>query len=421
MYKQTVLDNGLRMLTSNMPHVRSVSISFFIGVGARYEEAEQSGTSHYVEHLLFKGTQQRQTANDICEAIEAVGGVFNGGTDKEITVYWAKVTNEHLPLALDVLADVIRCSRMDEADVEKERQVIIEEINMSMDSPHQRVNMLIDEVIWPEQSLGRDVAGSKETVQAADRNQLIDFWKAHYVPSQTVISVAGDMEHQEVETAVHGLLSDWKDGQHSKWFPAIDSQDAPRLIVEAKDTEQAHVCLGLRGLSILHPDRFILNILNIVLGEGMSCRLFREIRENLGLAYDIHSYVSHFKDSGSLVVYGGISPKNVEPLIQAVLTELVKLKDNLVPETELSKAKEMAKGRLLLRMEDSRSVSSWNGGQEIMLGKIKSVDEMVSIIEAITADDLKRVAGDLVLSNGLNLAAVGPHLNENRLKDLLVL
>ena len=274
MYQKTVLPNGLRVLTSNMPHVRSVSISVFIGAGSRYESSEKAGISHFVEHLLFKGTQQRPTSNAIAEAIEGIGGVLNGGTDKELTVYWIKAMNSHLELALDVLADLVRNSKFDPVEAEKERQVIIEEINMSMDSPQQRVNMLIDEIVWPDQPLGRDVAGSKESVMACTHQMLIDYWKCQYGPSNTVISVAGDVQHDEVAILTERLFGDWVDGDSTTWFPAQNNQDSPRIITDQRDTEQSHLCLAVRGLASEHPDRFIFDIINVILGEGMSCRLF---------------------------------------------------------------------------------------------------------------------------------------------------
>jgi predicted Zn-dependent peptidase len=420
-YQKTVLPNGLRILTSNMPHVRSVSVNVFIGAGSRYESGEKSGISHFVEHLLFKGTQQRPTSNTIAETIEGIGGVLNGGTDKELTVYWIKAMNSHLELALDVLADMVLNSKFDPVEAEKERQVIIEEINMSMDSPQQRVNLLIDEIVWPDQPLGRDVAGSKETVLACTHQMLIDYWKCQYGPSNTVVSVAGDVHHDEVVTIANRLFGDWTDGNPTTWFPAQNNQDIPRIIADHRDTEQSHICLALRGPSSEHPDRFIFDIINVILGEGMSCRLFREIRENKGLAYDIHSYVSHFFDSGALTVYAGVGPNNVEATIGAVLNELSQLKHTTIPELELSKAKEMVKGRLVLRMEDSRSVSGWIASQELLIQKIRSVEEVVSIVEAITTDDLVRVANDLFHSKGLSLAIAGPNINESRLNDLLAL
>jgi len=305
-------------------------------------------------------------------------------------------------------------SKFDAQDMERERQIIIEELNESMDSPHHRVNLLIDEVVWPNQSLGRDVAGSKETVKGLSRGMLLKCLSRQYVPNNTVVSVAGDIGHEEVLSSLSEALGDWARGSPWPPYPAEDSQEEPRLHIEQRDTEQAHLCLAIRGLSILHPDRFNLDLLNVILGEGMSSRLFLEIRERQGLAYDIHSYVDHFLDSGAVTIYAGVAPKHIDTAIEGILRELCLLKED-VSEAELSKAKELAKGRMLLRMEDTRSVAGWMGGQELLTGRILTVDEVVSIIDAITLQDLKRVAAQLFLTEKLNLAIVGPIAGEDRL------
>jgi len=392
----------------------------FIGAGSRYERAEEVGSSHFIEHLCFKGTERRATSKEISEAIEGVGGMLNGGTDKELTVYWCKVARPHFLLALDLMVDMLRNSRFDAQDMERERQIIIEELNMSMDSPPQRVNILIDEVIWPNQPLGRDVAGSKETVAALSREVLLEYLSRQYVPNNTVVSVAGDIGDEEVLASLSSVFGDWTTGTPQPPFPAEESQDEPRLHIEHRDTEQAHLCLSLRGLSTFHPDRFNLDLLNVILGEGMSSRLFLEIRERRGLAYDIHSYVDHFLDSGAVTIYAGVDPKRIDATTGAILEELRRLKDG-VPALELTKAKELAKGRLLLRMEDTRNVAGWMGGQELLTGRILTVDEVVSIIDAITPEDLERVARDLFITEKLNLAIVGPIAGGDRLGSLLQL
>ena len=383
--------------------------------------AEQAGLSHFVEHLCFKGTERRPTAKELSETIDGVGGILNGGTDKELTVYWAKVARPHFLLALDLLVDMLRNSKFDPVDMENERKVIIEELNMSMDSPQSRVDMLIDEVIWPAQPLGRDVAGSKETVAAIDRNMILDYQSTHYLPSNTVVGVAGDISHNEVVDSVTAVLGDWPDGVPGTWFPVDNGQDTSRLVAEQRKTEQVHLCLAVRGIWHMHPDRFILDLLNLILGEGMSSRLFLEIRERRGLAYEVHSHVSHFHDSGSVNIYAGVDPKRVEDAIEAILMEWVKLREEQVSEAEITKAKELGKGRLMLRMEDTRSVAGWMGGQELLMGHILTVDEAISILDAVTASDLQRVARELFLSNKLCLALVGPSRKERRLERLLKL
>ena len=419
MHQQSTLDNCLRVITTPMPQTRSVSVCMFIGVGSRYESDPQAGVSHFIEHLCFRGTPKRTTAREISESIEGVGGIINAGTDKELTVYWCKVAQPHLPLALDVLADILLNSRLDPADIERERQVISEEINMSKDSPSQLVNMLIDELLWPQHPLGRDIAGSKESVAAMTREMIVDYLGKQYLPGNTVVSIAGAGKHREMVSAVEQALRGWSETKPNPTFSIYKERKFPKLRIETKETEQAHLCLALSGLPLLHPNRFTLDLLNVILGEGMSSRLFTEIRDRLGLAYSIHSYAEHFADTGSITVYAGVEPKNLKVAVKAILEELSKIKEP-IPRAELVKAKELSKGRLLLRMEDSRAVAGWTGGQEILTQRILSVDEVIAIVDAITAEEIQQLAVELMVSNQLRLAVVGPVADEP-LEELLVL
>ncbi len=420
MYQKTTLDNGLRLITSTMPHTRSVSVSIFIGTGSRYESEAEAGVSHFIEHLLFKGTEKRPTAKEIAEAIEGVGGILNGGTDKELTVYWCKVAQPHFQLAVDVLVDILFHSRFDPQHIARERQVIIEEINMSRDSPSQRVNMLIDELLWPGHPLGRDIVGSKESVAAITRDTMLNYLQGQYLPDNTVVAIAGNIRHQEIVAAVSQAIGSWTNQQPHLGYSVYKEQPTQPLRIETRDIEQAHFCLALPGLSLLHPKRFTLDLLNVILGGGMSSRLFVEIRDKLGLVYSIHSYVEHFLDSGSVIVYAGVEPKNLETVIKAILEQLYQLKEQ-VPQSELAKVKELSKGRLILRMEDSRNVAGWLGGQEILTGRILSVDQVISIIDAITADELKQLAQEVIIGNQLHLAVVGPIASDTPLEKLLKL
>ena len=418
MHQKSTLSNGLRIITNSMPHTRSVSIIFFMGVGGRYEAESESGISHFIEHMCFKGTQKRRTAKDISEAIESVGGIINGGTDKELTTFWCKVASQHFPLALDVLVDLLRNPRFDAKDIDRERQIIIEEINMSLDSPRQRVDMLIDELLWPGQPLGRDVAGSKETVTALTRQQMLDFFSHHHVPNNIVVSVAGDIEHEQVQDMLKQALCDWTPKEASGASPSDDSQQSPRLRIEFRDIEQAHIRLGVPGLSFLHPDRFAVDLLSIVLGEGMSSRLFTEVREEQGLAYDIHSYADHFTDSGAVIIHAGVDPGQVKRALGAILDQLSQLKERIA-QAELNKAKEVGKGRLLLSLETSQNVAAWLGAQEMLTNNILAVDDIMALVEAVTTEDLQRVAQQLLTGEKLNLAIVGPVKDKEPLAEML--
>jgi predicted Zn-dependent peptidase len=420
LYQKTILDNGLRILTSRMPHIHSVSIIFLIGVGSRYDSEAEAGISHFIEHLCFKGTDKRPTSRDISEAIEGIGGIFNGGTDRELTNYWCKVAHPHFAVALDVLVDLILNSRFDPEEIEKERRVIIEEINMVRDSPSQRAQMLIDELLWAGHPLGRDIAGNEASVSAITREAILNHLGKHYQPGNTVIAIAGNIEHQDVVARISQKLGNWANQSAHPDYTAYREQPGPRLHIEKRDTEQAHFYLALPGLSLLHPRRFTLDMLNVVLGEGMSSRLFTEIRDKRGLAYSIHSYVDHLLDTGSVTVYAGVEPKNLRVAIEAILEQLTLIKQP-VPAAELNKAKELTKGRLLLRMEDSRSVAGWTGGQELLIGHILDIDQMVSIINDITAEDIQQVAEDLLVDSRLRLAVVGPVAEDEPLDELLIL
>jgi len=420
LYRKTVLENGLRIITSPMPHTRSVSVCIYIGVGSRYEADDTAGVSHFIEHLCFKGTPKRAQARDIATAIEGVGGILNGGTDKELTIYWSKVAAPHFPLALDVLGDMLLNSKFDPEEIERERQVIIDEIHMIKDSPSQSVGMLIDELLWPNHPLGRDIAGNTDSVATISRDVMLDFLARRYHPGNTVVAVAGDIRHEDVVQQIGETLGHWTGREPQTGYLAYQGEENPRLRLEKRDTEQTHLCLALPGLPLLHPRRYTLGLLNVILGEGMSSRLFVEIRDNLGLAYSVHSYVEHFHDSGALTVYAGVAHQNLAVAIRAIMEQLAKLKDP-VSESELTKARELAKGRLLMRMEDSRSVAGWTGGQEVLNGRILSVDQVTSILDAVTAEEISRLAQELLVGSRLRLAVVGPGTGEDNLEELLQL
>ena len=420
MHQKTVLDNGLRVVTTTMPHTRSIAIYFFIGIGSRYENDSRAGISHFIEHLLFRGTPKRATAKEISEAIEGVGGSLNGGTDKELTLYWARVAQDHFPVALDVLVDIFLNSNFKKEDIDKERQIIIEEINMTKDSPQQQVNMLIDELLWPGHPLGRDIAGTRESVAAINRDMMVEYADNNYLPGNTVIAIAGNIQHKEAVEAVARAMGGWVNQHSFPEYAAYKTQPNPKLRVETRDTEQAHLCLALPGLSLHHPDRFTLDLLNVVLGEGMSSRLFTEIRDKMGLAYSIHSYIDHLHDSGSHIVYAGVEPAKLPLALQAITGQLSRLKEPAL-ESEVHRAKELTKGRLMLRMEDTRSVAGWIGGQEILTGDILTVDQVVSKIEAITIRQLQDIAQELFIGDRLRLAVVGPITGDEPLEGLIKL
>jgi len=416
MYNKAVLDNGLRVITSTMPHSRSVCLAILVGAGSCYESKEEAGISHFAEHLFFKGTQRRPTSKKITQDIESVGGIINGGTDKEVTIFWCKVAKSHFPIALDVLSDLLLNSRFDNKDIEQERRIISEEINMNLDLPQQRVNMLIDELLWPEQPLGREVIGYKETVPSITREQLLNYVARRYMPNNTVLSIAGNIQHEEAMDQIEPLFNKWAAGELATGYITNANQTEARLRIEPKDIEQAHLCLAVHGFSQSHPQRFTLDLLNIVLGGGMSSRLFTEIREHRGLAYDIYSSTDHFLNSGAFTIYAGVDPKEVEIAVAAILEELSKIKQEITA-SELTRAKELSKGRLYLRLEDSRNVALWYGSQEILMRQILDIEDVISIVDAITIAELKEVAKEILTDSGLNLAVTGPVQKDSLIKE----
>jgi predicted Zn-dependent peptidase len=420
-YEKTTLPNGLRVLTAPMPHTRSVAVSVYVGAGSRYETPPQAGVAHFIEHLCFKGTERRPTALEISQVVDSVGGQINAATDRELTVFYCKVAQPYFELALDVLGDLVRRPLFAPEEMEKERDVIIEELAMIADSPAQQVDLLLDETLWPGQTLGRDVAGTEETVRGITRAVALDYLRDQYVPNNAVISIAGAVTHEEVMAHVERLLGDWSRGVPRGWFPAVNGQQAPRAAVKYKSTEQAHLSVAVRGLPMHHPDRYALSLLSVILGEGMSSRLTLELRERRGLCYDVHSYCSFFLDAGSFTLYAGVDPAKAEEALRALLAELGKLRNEGVADDELQRAKALAKGRILLRMEDTRAVSDWLGAQELLSARIRTVDEVTARIDAVTGEDLQRVARQLIVEEQLNLAVVGPFRSTKRFRPLLAL
>jgi len=420
-YQETVLDDGLRVLTSSMPHTRSVSVGFFIGVGSRFEAKEENGITHFIEHMLFKGTTKRPTAKDIAIAIEGIGGVFNASTGRELTTYWVKVARDHFPIALDVLADMLLNSKLDEEELEKERGVIIEEINMTLDRPSDWVHLLATGLIWPDHPLGRDQAGTKESVTGLTRTMIQDYVQRHYQPANAVLAIAGNIDHEAAVKEATAQLTGWNKRPDTSYVPMDQEQKAARVKMEHKPTQQAHLALVLPGISRFDDDKYNLSLLNTILGQGMSSRLFLEVREKRGLAYSVYSYASPLLDTGLVGVYAGVDAQQIEKALQAILEELDKARQEPVSQEELKKAKEFTKGRLLLQMEDSFSVASWIGRQEILEDRVLSVDEVLEEIDAVTTGAVQKVAQRLFQEKKLNLAVVGPYetAQEAQFKALL--
>jgi predicted Zn-dependent peptidase len=408
MYELTTLDNGLRVLTVTVPHVQSASLGFFLGVGSRYESNALAGASHFVEHMLFKGTARRPTPGEIADAIEGRGGIFNGSTGLETTLYWAKVAAIHLPEALDVLSDMLLRARFDPGELEKERAVINEEIGYALDMPDSLAQIVVNQLQWPDHPLGRDVAGSRGSVAGLSRNMLLGFQSDHYRPGRTVLGVAGRVKHDEAVAWAESYLAEWEPGLPMAYEPAPPNHHGSNMQVKFKDTEQAQINLSFAGVSRNDPDRFVLRLINILLGEGMRCRLFQEIREKMGLAYSVGSYVSSLQDTGAVGAYAGTAANRTEETIRAILDQLDRLRQEPVPEDELQKAREFVRGRMALSLEDSFTLAAWYGRQQLLETEMLEPEEAIARIEAVQAADIQRLAQTIFQKERLNLAIVGP-------------
>ena len=380
-------------------------------VGSRYETDQEAGVSHFLEHMFFKGSAHYGGAKEIAEAIEGVGGVLNAATDKELTMYWARVPKTKAKLAMDVLGDMLFQPLLDARELEKERQVVLEELRMYQDSPQEYVHSLFEQISWPNHPLGREVGGTEESVRGLTRDDLLRYLDEHYLLHNLVVTVAGPLSHEEAIGLIEPHLKPRGNGTAPGFLPSSSNGAKPNVLIKPKKTEQAHLCLGVHAPSYMHRDRHVIDMLNCVLGEGMSSRLFLEVREKLGIAYDVHSYVNKMYDTGVLGVYAGTEPRQAARAVGAIVGQLRRLCDEPVSAAELTKAKEFYKGRLLLQMESTNSVATWYGGQEALTGRIQDVEETVAEIDAVTADDLMRVAREL-FSQALRLAVIGPFRSE---------
>jgi predicted Zn-dependent peptidase len=412
------LPGGAKLITVPMPERLSSSVVVMFGGGSRLEDDRLAGVSHFIEHLYFKGTQKRPTSKEIADAIEGVGGFINASTDKELTAYWTRVPSEYTDLGLDVLFDILSNSKLDPADIERERAVILEELKMYQDQPQDNVQNLFEELMWPGHPLGRDIAGTQKSVSGLSRDDILEYADAHYRLPNVVIGAAGALVESGVLDSVRSrlTLAGELDGLEQGLTPG--PLEGPRVMVRRQRTEQAHICLGVRAYSYLHPDRYAIDLLNTVLGEGMSSRLFLNIRERLGIAYDVHSFMQKHRDTGYVAVYLGVDPKKSVEAVNAVMLELRRLCDEEVIAEELARAKEFTKGRLRLELETTNGVAFWLTYQELLLGQIKTIDEELALVDAVSAEDLKRVACD-ILSGPIQMAVIGPFASDARFRSAI--
>jgi predicted Zn-dependent peptidase len=404
-----VLDGGLRLITETMPHVRSVTIGVWLTRGSRHETDERGGIAHFVEHMLFKGTDTR-TAEDIAQAIDSIGGQLDAFTAKEYASYYIKVLDEHVPLAVDLLADIVRRPAFAADEIEREKKVILEEIKMVEDTPDDLVHELFTQHFWEGHPLARPILGSPETVEALTRETLREYFGRAYVAPNMIIAAAGNLDHGNVRELVLKAFDGLAVSGDVPNGPA--PRVSPQVITRVKELEQSHLCLGTNSYPQSHQDRYVSYILNTVLGGSMSSRLFQNIREKRGLAYSVFSGLSAYRDAGNITIYAGCANEAVGEVIDLCVEELKAIKRTPIPDSELRRAKDHLKGSLMLSLENTSSRMSHLARQEIYFDRHFGLDETLAGVEAVSCADLQRVAADLFSNGSLAATVVGPSAPE---------
>jgi predicted Zn-dependent peptidase len=417
-YYVTQLPAGVRVVTGAMPHMESISLGVWIGVGGRYESKRLCGISHFIEHLLFKGTTRR-SAKQISQTVEGVGGYLNAFTGEESTCYYAKASHRHLDILLDVLSDMYRHPKFAVADIDKERQVIKEELLMYRDQPDHYVHELLTETVWPDHPLGRSLTGTPESLDGIVRETLLDYKHRSYIAGNTIVAVAGHCDHDDIVARVAKMLPLPATDRRPRFAPARDGQRAARLRFLSKAVEQTHLAIAVRGFSRNDPRRYALKLASVILGENMSSRLFQTIREKHGLAYSIQSSTSYLSDTGALVISAGLDTKRLPKALRLVLQELGKLASRAPAAEELRRAKDYAIGQMRLGLESTSNQMMWIGEHLLAYGFVQSPDEIEKKIETVTADQIQEVAAAIFRDNRLNVAVITPSKDERAVAGLL--
>jgi predicted Zn-dependent peptidase len=409
MVVRDVLDGGLRLITETMPHVRSVTIGVWLTRGSRHESDERGGIAHFVEHMLFKGTDTR-SAEDIAQAIDSIGGQLDAFTAKEYASYYIKVLDEHVPLAVELLADIVRRPAFEADEIEREKKVILEEIKMVEDTPDDLVHELFTQHFWEGHPLARPILGSPETVEALSREIILDYFGRAYVAPNMIVAAAGNLDHGRVRDLVRAAFDGLASSSDRPNGPV--PRVSPQVITRTKELEQSHLCIGTNSYPQSHEDRYVSYILNTVLGGSMSSRLFQNIREKRGLAYSVGSGLSAYRDAGNLTIYAGCANEAVGEVIDLSVEELKTMKRAPVGDSELRRAKDHLKGSLMLSLENTASRMSHLARQEIYFDRHFGLDETLAGVEAVSADDIQRVAADLFSNGSLAATVVGPSAPE---------
>ncbi len=418
-YQLTNFNNGLKVITAPLPKTKAVTIMFLYGVGSRFESAQLNGLSHFLEHMYFKGTKKRPTTLDISKELDGVGAGFNAYTGEEMTGFFVRVSSEHFGLGLDILSDMLYNSKFDAQEIEKEKGVIIEEINMYNDDPKSKVYDVAQELVYANHPLGRNVAGAKETVSSFKREDFIKHRETFYQPSNCVVAVAGGGNAQTWLTQIEKRFKSLTNVQAPPYEKVIETQDKPALAIYDKKTDQAHFILAFRALKRSDKRHQISNVLTNLMGQMMSSRLFIEVRERRGLCYYINANTAEYHDVGVWYVSAGVDLTRIEEALTVILAEIKKVKDAPVSDEELKRAKENLKGHMFLSLEESMAVASLLAEQQLLLGEIKDPDVLAKEIDAVTKEDIQKLAQDIFIAKNINLAIVGPFKDETKFRQIL--
>jgi predicted Zn-dependent peptidase len=409
----TTLKNGIRVISEEMPHVRSVSMGVWIKTGSRRETPQENGISHFIEHMLFKGTKNR-SAEDIARSVDSIGGGLDAFTAKEMVSYNTKVLDEHLPLAFDVLADMVRNPLFREGDIEKEKGVILEELKMEVDNPEYLLHDIFSSNFYKDHPLGKPIIGTKDTVRAFDRAMIDDYYQRYYSPSNILITAAGNLQHERLVDLARQYFEDLK--MNGTLGPDVAPVPHARLVFRNKTSlEQTHLYMGVPAYPFSHELRFACYALNTILGGGMSSRLFQNIREKQGLAYAVYSELAMYHDTGCMAIYAGTAVETAAQVIQSIVKELREIKENLVPAEELRRAKDNLKGSFMLGLESTSSRMSNLARQELHFKRFFTLDEMIEKIEAVSAEQIRDIAREFFNSKNITLAVLG-NLGDFRMK-----
>lgn len=422
-FQRSILSNGLRVILIPMPQVKSVTSLVMVGGGSRYENKQNNGISHFLEHMAFKGTKKRQSALEISTLVDGIGGEFNAFTSKEITGYYIKSSSNHIELALDVLSDMLQNSKLEKKEIEKERGVILEELNLYEDTPMRKISDIFERLLYGNTPMGWDVGGEKDIIKKITRGDFMSYMSSLYSPQNMTVVVAGGINSSKTKAIIEKFFGKMIPFATQSYGEVIDSQSKPQVLLKNKKTEQVHISIGVRGVSLASPDRFAVSILGAILGGGMSSRLFHEVREKRGLAYYVRTNAEYYQDCGYLTTFAGVDKKRIDDAIKVIIDqyEKVKSKKLAVKSEELKKAKAFLKGHLVLELEDSRAVAGFFATQELLEKEINTPEEAIAKIEAVQVEDLEKVAKKILTPDKLNLAVIGQFDSRQRFQKLLQL